>query len=113
MEDPGGFYVIGLGDREDPNTGRGPLYLEMLAGREIALPVFFSTETLERYARGITDVPPPETQTAAELEAGRYRVVRLKGEGELLELAEWAGADCLVWDPYPGGETHQVYRIPE
>jgi hypothetical protein len=48
MEDPGGFYVIGLGDREDPNTGRGPLYLEMLAGREIALPVFFSPETLER-----------------------------------------------------------------
>ena len=40
-------------------------------------------------------------------------MVHLEGELELLELAEWAGADRLVWDPDPRAATHQAYRLPE
>ncbi|MFL5990967.1 MAG: hypothetical protein ACJ73W_03115 [Rubrobacteraceae bacterium] len=41
MDGPGGFFVIGLGYREDAGGFGGPLYLEELEGEEFALPVFF------------------------------------------------------------------------
>jgi hypothetical protein len=52
MDGPGGFFVIGLGYREDAGGFGGPLYLEELEGEEFALPVFFGPGTLERYAEG-------------------------------------------------------------
>ena len=113
MEHRGGFYVIALGDGEDTDGFAGPLYLEELEGGEFALPVFFGPETLERYAEGIAGHAEVETGTVAELSAGRFRAVLLEGERELLEAARWAGVDCLVWDPAPGDEVRQVYRLPE
>jgi hypothetical protein len=113
MERPGGFYVIALGDGVDAGGFPGPLYMEEHEGTVFALPVFFSPETLERYADGIADHPQPESGTVAELRAGRFRAVCLEGERELFEATTWAGADCLVWDPAPGDEVRQVYRLPK
>ena len=113
MEHRGGFYVIALGDGEDTGEFPGPLYLEKHEGTVFALPVFFSPETLERYAEGIADHPQPETGTVAELRAGRYRAVRLRGEGKLFEAAQWPGVDCLVWDPVPGDAVRRVYYLSE
>jgi hypothetical protein len=113
MERPGGFYVIALGERADEGEFPGPLYLEEHEGGEFALPVFFSLETLERYAEGIADHAGSETRTVAELRTGRFRAVRLDGERELFEAAAWVGVDCLVWDPAPGDPMRRVYRLPE
>jgi hypothetical protein len=52
MDGPGGFFVIGLGYREDAGGFGCPLYLEELEGGEFAQPVFFGPGTLERYAEG-------------------------------------------------------------
>ncbi len=111
MERPGGFYIIGLGERKDPG-GFDPLYFEEHRGGEFMLPVFFSPGALERYAEGIAEDPGPETGAVAELGAGRYRAVHVEGESELLEVAAGLGVDCLVWDPAPGDANQQVYRLP-
>jgi hypothetical protein len=113
MDRPGGFYLIALGEQADGSQYQGPLYMEMHEGTKFALPVFFSPESLELYAEGIANHAQPETRTVAELKAGRYRAVHLRGESELLEAAAWLGVDCLVWDPAPGDSRQQVYYLHE
>jgi hypothetical protein len=113
MEHPsGGFYITGMGTPEPFDAGHGALYLED-HGYELAIPVFFSPEALERYAQGIADDAQSGLETVAERAVGLFRVIPLKGEQERMEIAAWAGADCLLWNPAPGDEVQHTYRIPK
>jgi hypothetical protein len=108
-----GLYIMGIGAPEDYDAGYGPLYLEE-RGDELALPVFFSLEALERYAEdNAADGSQSEPETLAELRAGRFRVIAVEGMRELVEIAVWSEADYLSWNPTPREAVQQIYRIPK
>jgi hypothetical protein len=110
------YYVIGLGDREDWDAGRGSLYWILAPNGEHALPVFTTEEGAYSYwtansgvreRLGMADTIPTTHQ--GPLLQNRITLLALDDRGLALAASN-VGADYLIRDPRPGSEQ-EILRI--
>jgi len=111
------LHLIGLGNAEDWQAGRGSIYYIEDRNGEKAVPVFTAPEKAEQYIRANFGAPTahmdmlesvPESHVRA-LTEGRFVVMPLETEG-VARAAAMAGADYLIRDPRPGGEQ-EILRL--
>ncbi len=111
------FYVIGLGNEEDWQAGRGSVYYIEDRNGEKGVPVFTAPEKAEQYIRANFHSPEahmsmlesvPESHVEP-LTRGRYVVMPLEAAG-VVRAALLAEADYLVRDPRPGHEQ-EILRL--
>jgi hypothetical protein len=116
MKDDVPYYVIGLGDREDWEAGRGSLYWILASNGEHALPVFTTPEGAHSYWTAnsgvrerleMADTMPTTHQ--GPLMKNRITLLPLNERGLAL-AAEGIGADYLVRDLRPGAEQ-EILRL--
>ncbi len=111
------LYVIGVGDVEDWQAGRGSIYHIEDRNGEKALPVFSTPEGANQYRRAnfgtpkahkdmLESVPRAHVRPLSE---GRFIVMPLDAEG-LARAAAAVGADYAVRDPRPGDEQ-EILRL--
>ncbi len=111
MEQSGYLYVIGVGGREDWEAGRGSMYWIEDRKGEKALPVFTTSERVERFVQANFSTPKAHMEMlesvglphAPALTAGRFMVMPLDNDG-VARVAAMVGADYLIRDPRPGAE---------
>jgi hypothetical protein len=110
------LYVIGLGDREDWEAGRGSVYWIEAPDGEHALPVFTTKEKALDHWRadsGVRDrlemVDSLPTTHQVPLLQNRITVMPLKVEGLAVAAAK-VRADYLIRDPRPGHEQ-EILRL--
>ena len=112
------LYVIGVGDVEDWQAGRGSIYYFEDRNSEKALPVFSTPgEHANHYRRANFGTPKAhmdmlESVPRAHLRPlteGRFIVMPLDAEG-LARAAAAVGADYAVRDPRPGDEQ-EILRL--
>ncbi len=111
------LYVIGVGNAEDWQAGRGSIYYTEAPNGEKAMPVFTTSEKGERHIRANFGVPGAhmdmlESLPASHIEPlteGRYIIMQLDAEG-VGQAAALVGADYLIRDPRPGGEQ-EILRL--
>ncbi len=112
------LYVIGVGDAEDWEAGRGGFYYVEDSKGDQALPVFTTRERAEIY---VTDnLHGPEaylsmlesagTVGAEALTEGRFVLMPLSPEGAV-KAALATGVSYLIRDPRPGG-NQDILRLP-
>jgi hypothetical protein len=112
------MHVIGLGDREDFEAGRGSVYWIKAPNGENALPVFTTPEKAHRYWKANSGVRDrldmaengglPTTHQGPLLQ-NRITILSLKVEGLAL-AADLVEADYLLKDPRPGAEQ-EILRL--
>jgi hypothetical protein len=116
------FYIIGLGNSEDWEAGRGSLYYIEDKEGETALPVFTTPERLgeyvqanfgtpEAYMQMLESLTPNVDTHVAPLEAGRHVCMPVNAEG-LAMAADTIDADYLVRDPRWGSEQ-EILGLPK
>jgi hypothetical protein len=116
MKDDVLYYVIGLGDREDWEAGRGSLYWIEAPNGEHALPVFTTPEGTSSYWKANSGVrerlqmadTTPTTHQGPLLQ-NRITLLSLNERGVAL-AAERVRADYLIRDPRPGAEQ-EILRL--
>jgi hypothetical protein len=109
-------YVIGLGDREDWDAGRGSLYWIEAPNGEHALPVFTTPEGARSHWRANSGVreriqmadTTPMTHQGPLLE-NRITLLHLDERGVALAAAR-VRADYLIRDPRPGA-VQEILRL--
>ena len=106
------FYVIGVGSREDWESGQGSLYYIEDRNGEKALPVFTTQEKIEKYARANLNSPDAHmdmlesigaSSSSAPLAEGRFVLLPFKPD-VIIRAAASIEADYLIRDPRPGTE---------
>ena len=118
MEQGKNQYIIGVGNTDDWDAGRGSLYF--IEGRDAAkyLPVFTTPERIEEYIK--TFLPPKAQMEMLEsvpvthaptLTEGRFIVMPLNPQG-LAMAANLIDADYLIRDPREGAEQ-EILRVPK
>ena len=117
MEQGEYLYIIGLGNAEDWEAGRGSIYYIEDRNGERRIPVFTTYEKLQEYAAANLDNPTVYLTMlesvgathAAPLVADRFVVMPLDANG-VAQAAALADAAYLVRDPRPG-ERQEVLRL--
>ena len=117
MEQGNLLYVIGVGDFEDWQAGRGSIYYFEDRKGENALPVFSTPEGANQYRRANFGTPRSHMdilesvrrEHVTPLSEGRFIVMPLAAEG-LARAATTVGADYAILDPLPGDEQ-EILRL--
>jgi hypothetical protein len=118
MTKPTYFYLIGMGNEQDWQAGRGSIYYVEDRNGEKAVPVFTTSERVQKYIVAnfgnpqahmdmIESLPKSHIQPLTE---GRFSVIPLKADGVAQVVAAMLEADYLVRDPRPGDEQ-EILRL--
>jgi hypothetical protein len=111
------LHVIGLGNVEDWQAGKGSIYYIEDPNGEKAMPVFTTPEKVKQYVSANFDAPNahmdmlesvPESHVEP-LTEGRFIVMPLDAEG-VAQAAAMVGAAYLIRDPRPG-DQQQILRL--
>lgn len=112
MEQSENLYVLGIGPEEAFEEGRAGLFYEQDEAGEKALPAFPTSDGVDAYVLALLNDPATDTDARGELEAGRFRAIRLEDGPELGAMALHMGVDYVKWIPAPG-EPAKLYRMPK
>ncbi len=116
------LYIIGVGGPEDWDAGAGSLYYVEDKNGEKAMPVFTTSERIEKFIGDNFDSPEAHMQMleslgvnvethANPLTEGRFTVMPVNNE-TFIRAALKAGIDYLVRDPRPGTEQ-EIFRLKD
>lgn len=121
MEHEGEYlYLIGVGNLEDWESGRGSLYYIEDRQSKKALPVFTTPEKIEEYARTNLNSPGAHmsmleslgaASTSAPLTDGRFSLFPLKPD-MVARAAASIQADYMIRDPRPGADQ-EIIRLDD
>ncbi len=111
------LYIIGVGNEQDWEAGRGSLYYIEDRNNERAMPTFTTPERAENFIEANFNKPEAHMQMlesisvlhAPALTGGRF-IIRPVAHEQLDQAAARVEADYLVRDPRPG-PNQEIMRL--